>query len=311
MRKVIGIGETLLDVIFRDNQPIAAVPGGSTLNAIVSLGRAGVAATLVSEVGNDRVGDHILTFLADNGVNTACINRMANGKTPASLAFLDNDNNADYVFYKDSHGDHQDFPLPDIQADDIVLFGSFFAVDPALRAQVAALLALARERGAIVYYDVNFRPSHKSDVMKITPNLLDNLDYADIVRGSRDDFETLYRKTDALKIYQSEIAFYCKNFIYTQGAAPIVVQGAAGVRTEYAIAPTETVSTIGAGDNFNAGLIFGLIKEGVGRDELVAGLSQERWNAIVATAQAFSAECCKSIYNYVSVEFGRQMQSQR
>ena len=28
MRKVIGIGETILDILFRDGQPQAAVPGG-------------------------------------------------------------------------------------------------------------------------------------------------------------------------------------------------------------------------------------------------------------------------------------------
>ena len=41
MRKVIGIGETLLDIIFKVNKPVEAVPGGSTFNAIVSLGRVG------------------------------------------------------------------------------------------------------------------------------------------------------------------------------------------------------------------------------------------------------------------------------
>ena len=47
------------------------------------------------------------------------------------------------------------------------------------------LLELARSRGAIIYYDVNFRSSHIGEVIKITPNLLENLDYADIVRGSK------------------------------------------------------------------------------------------------------------------------------
>ena len=41
MRKVIGIGETILDIIFRGDQPSAAVPGGSVFNGIVSLGRMG------------------------------------------------------------------------------------------------------------------------------------------------------------------------------------------------------------------------------------------------------------------------------
>ena len=44
MRKVIGIGETVLDIIFKNNQPQRAVPGGSAFNAIISLGRAGVPA---------------------------------------------------------------------------------------------------------------------------------------------------------------------------------------------------------------------------------------------------------------------------
>ena len=39
MRKVIGIGETILDILFRDGQPQAAVPGGSVYNAVISLGR--------------------------------------------------------------------------------------------------------------------------------------------------------------------------------------------------------------------------------------------------------------------------------
>ena len=41
-RKVIGIGETILDVLFKGNQPTAAVPGGSVFNGIISLGRMGV-----------------------------------------------------------------------------------------------------------------------------------------------------------------------------------------------------------------------------------------------------------------------------
>ena len=39
MRKVIGIGETVLDIIFKDDEPVSAVPGGSVFNALISLGR--------------------------------------------------------------------------------------------------------------------------------------------------------------------------------------------------------------------------------------------------------------------------------
>ena len=63
MRKVIGIGETVLDIIFRGNQPIQALPGGSTFNAIISLARSGVPTSFISETGNDRVGQTIIQVL--------------------------------------------------------------------------------------------------------------------------------------------------------------------------------------------------------------------------------------------------------
>lgn len=309
MRKVIGIGETMLDIIFKNGKPIEAVPGGSTFNGIVSLGRAGVKTVFVSETGNDRVGEYVRDFLRDNNVDTSAINVFQETKSPVSLAFLDKDNNADYIFYRDQKHDHMDFAYPDIQKDDIVVFGSFYAVNPALRPQVSGLLEYARQRGAIIYYDVNFRKAHQADVMKVTPNLIDNLEYADIVRGSKEDFEVLYKKDSAERVYRAETSFYCKRFIYTDGPNPVSVFSNNGFHKEYAMPKTETVSTIGAGDNFNAGFIYGMIKCGVTRDDVEQGLSEEAWDKLIATATAFSADCCKDIFNYISKEFGQQLQN--
>lgn len=309
MRKVIGIGETMLDIIFKNGKPIEAVPGGSTFNGIVSLGRAGVKTVFVSETGNDRVGEYVRDFLRDNNVDTSAINVFQETKSPVSLAFLDKDNNADYIFYRDQKHDHMDFAYPDIQKDDIVVFGSFYAVNPALRPQVSGLLEYARQRGAIIYYDVNFRKAHQADVMKVTPNLIDNLEYADIVRGSKEDFEVLYKKDSAERVYRAETSFYCKRFIYTDGPNPVSVFSNNGFHKEYAMPKTETVSTIGAGDNFNAGFIYGMIKYGVTRDDVEQGLSEEIWDKLIATATAFSADCCKDIFNYISKEFGLQLQN--
>jgi fructokinase len=309
MRKVIGIGETMLDIIFKNGKPIEAVPGGSTFNGIVSLGRAGVKTVFVSETGNDRVGEYVRDFLRDNNVDTSAINVFQETKSPVSLAFLDKDNNADYIFYRDQKHDHMDFAYPDIQKDDIVVFGSFYAVNPALRPQISGLLEYARQRGAIIYYDVNFRKAHQADVMKVTPNLIDNLEYADIVRGSKEDFEVLYKKDSAERVYRAETSFYCKRFIYTDGPNPVSVFSNNGFHKEYAMPKTETVSTIGAGDNFNAGFIYGMIKYGVTRDDVEQGLSEEVWDKLIATATAFSADCCKDIFNYISKEFGQQLQN--
>lgn len=68
MRKVIGIGETILDIIFEKDKPSAAVPGGSVFNGMISLGRMGVDVRFISETGNDRVGRTILDFMQENGI---------------------------------------------------------------------------------------------------------------------------------------------------------------------------------------------------------------------------------------------------
>ncbi len=303
MRKVIGIGETVLDIIFKKDQPIGAVPGGSVFNGIISLGRCGLPASFISETGNDRVGERIISFSRENGVNADNIAVYPESKSPVSLAFLNENNDADYIFYKDHPHDQMEFVYPDIQPDDIVMFGSYYAVNPVIRPQMAAFLDHARNNGAIIYYDVNFRASHKHEVMKLTPNILENLEYADIVRGSSEDFEILYKKTDADAIYRSQIAFYTKNFILTQGSNPVELRAVGDIKKQYAVEKMETLSTIGAGDNFNAGFVYGLIKYGVTREMIVSGFDEATWDQLIACAQQFSANVCKSIDNSVDLTF--------
>lgn len=309
MRKVIGIGETVLDIIFKNDQPMAAVPGGSVFNGIISLGRSGIDTSFISETGNDRVGKKIINFLKDNNVNTDNINVYSESKSPVSLAFLNERNDAEYVFYKDHPRDQLDFIYPDVQKDDIVMFGSYYAVNPVIRPQVVAFLDYARNHGAILYYDVNFRSAHKNEVMKLTSNILENLEYADIVRGSIEDFENMFNMSDADKIYRGEIEFYCKRFICTNGSKSVELRSSK-LKKSYPVDDTPTVSTIGAGDNFNAGFVYGLIKHGVNKEMLEAGLSEEQWDNLISSAQQFSYNACQSLNNSIDKEFGAQMKQE-
>ena len=163
MRKVIGIGETILDIIFKDDQPHAAVPGGSVFNGLISLGRLGVPVLFISETGNDYVGDLIRRFMEQNHISTEFVDRFPDGKSPISLAFLDEQNNANYTFYKNYPKQRLEVPLPPIEEDDIFVFGSYYALNPVLRPRIVEFLQYARERGAIVYYDPNFRNAHAID----------------------------------------------------------------------------------------------------------------------------------------------------
>ena len=307
MRKVIGIGETVLDIIFQGDQPVSAVPGGSTYNAIISLGRSGVNATFISETGNDRVGRRIISFLEENHVDSSNVNVYQESKSPLSLAFLNEQNDAEYIFYKDHPSDRLDFSYPEVNEDDIVLFGSYYALNPVIRPQVLGFLQYAHQRGAILYYDVNFRASHQHEVMKLTANFLENLELADIVRGSHEDFDVMFHTTDTDTVYRSQISFYCKKFICTRGNEPIDLRAEDGFKKQYSVQSVKTVSTIGAGDNFNAGFIYGLLRQGITRSMMEKGLTEEQWDGLISSAQRFSAEVCQTINNYVSPEFGRAM----
>lgn len=301
MRKVIGIGETILDILFRDGQPQAAVPGGSVYNAVISLGRMGQNVTFISETGNDRVGEMILANMRENGVDTANVNVFPEGKSPVSLAFLNERNDADYIFYKDYPRQRLEVNMPEISSDDIIMIGSYFAITPVLRDKVKELLDRAHDAGAIIYYDVNFRSTHANEAIKLMPTIIENFEYADILRGSTEDFQNMFRQPDADKVYSNHVGFYCPNFICTDADGDVRLR-TKHVCKDYPVTPLKAVSTIGAGDNFNAGVVYGLLKYRVRRADL-AELTEADWDAIIRCGMDFSADVCKSVSNSVSKEF--------
>ena len=301
MRKVIGIGETILDILFRDGQPQAAVPGGSVYNAVISLGRMGQNVTFISETGNDRVGEMILANMRENGVDTANVNVFPEGKSPVSLAFLNERNDAEYIFYKDYPRQRLEVNMPEISSDDIIMIGSYFAITPVLRDKVKELLDRAHDAGAIIYYDVNFRSTHANEAIKLMPTIIENFEYADILRGSTEDFQNMFRQPDADKVYSNHVGFYCPNFICTDADGDVRLR-TKHVCKDYPVTPLKAVSTIGAGDNFNAGVVYGLLKYRVRRADL-AELTEADWDAIIRCGMDFSADVCKSVSNSVSKEF--------
>jgi fructokinase len=279
-------------------------------NGLISLGRSGLDTAFISETGNDRVGRRIISFLEENHVDASNISVYPEAKSPVSLAFLNERNDAEYIFYKDHPHDRLEFIAPDIQPDDVVMFGSFYAINPVIRPQMLAFLQYAHEQGAILYYDVNYRASHRNDLVKVTANILENFELADIIKGSSEDFEIMYNKTGADSVYRSQIDFYCKNFVYTQGREPIEFRAQGGFAKQYPVAAIPTVSTIGAGDNFNAGFVYGLLKYGVTRDMLDAGVPAPIWDAVISEGVQFAANVCGSIHNSVDIAFGEQKKAE-
>lgn len=306
-KKIIGIGESVFDVIFRNGQPQSATPGGSTFNAMISLGRVvplthpDVPVMIITEFGDDNVGEIITAYMKENGVSADYVHQGRNMQSMLAMAFLDSNNNAQYEFYKDPHSDAltEEMALQtEIGPDDLILIGSHFAINPKIRPFTKALMEKANKLGATIYYDINFRKSYVPQIEELIGNIKENCRLAGIVRGSDEDFGYLLGTTDPDTIYKEFMADLCPNFICTCGDKPVQFFSPSGKQT-FAVPTVKTVSTIGAGDNFNAGIIYGLMLCGKKPGELQA----DEIPAIINRACRFSANVCESISNNISREF--------
>ena len=97
---VYTLGESLLDIIIDSPESINAQPGGSMLNTAVSLGRAGVSVSLISELGDDDTAGLILQFLHDNKIRTKHVKKYYHQQTTVALAWLDEHKVPSFSIYK-------------------------------------------------------------------------------------------------------------------------------------------------------------------------------------------------------------------
>lgn len=303
MRKIYTIGETVLDILFKNNMPITAKAGGACLNSAVTLGRLNLPVYFIGEYGIDMVGNIIDNFLKENNVSTQYVYRYYGGKSSLALAFLNENNDASYDFYKIYPDKRLDIELPSLQHDDIVLFGSIYAVTPEVRQVLLEFINQANRKKAIVIYDPNFRKQHLHELQKLKPLILENFLHADIVRGSNEDFSFILGAKDADEAY-TEVRSCCKNLLYTANKTGVFIRSPL-VNQTYPVIKIDPVSTIGAGDNFNAGVVYSLFKYNIGHKDLM-NLDEEMWRTIVMAAVQFATHVCMRYDNYISDEFAME-----
>jgi len=303
MRKIYTIGETVLDIIFKNGEPVASKAGGSMLNTAMSLGRLGMPINFISEYGIDAVGKIINESLIDNGVNTHYTYKYSEGKSALALAFLDANNNADYSFYKQYPNERMKITFPEVNEDDIIIFGSFYALMREIRNSLIKFLTHAKERNALILYDPNFRKSHLHELLDLIPFITRNITFASIIRSSDEDFSLIYNINDSELAYD-KIKSSCKVLIYTANQRGVWIY-TPDFYKQYPVQKIQPLSTIGAGDTFNAGIVYSFIKHGITHKE-ISHLSESQWDKIIPTAIQFATHVCLSYDNYISHEFAAE-----
>ncbi len=300
MPRIYTFGEALLDIIFEGGQPVSAWPGGAMLNTSVSLGRLKLPVSLITEYGRDQVGDLIDTFLRDNGVDTSWVCRFEGHLTTLALAFLNERREASYSFYKDYPAERLCGPLPAPAEGDLLLFGSFFALDPAIRPALRRLLDEARRGGALIYYDPNFRSSHLDDLPLLREEILANLSGATLVRGSDEDFRNIFGARNVEEAYQ-HVSSHCLYLIYTASSEAVYLR-TPRLSLTLPVPPVKVVSTVGAGDTFNAGIAAELFRRRINPGTLEA-LTENEWHGILSTAIRLAGQVCGTYENYIDKDF--------
>ncbi len=301
--RIFTIGETTYDILFRESVPVAAHSGGSAYNSSISLGRCGLPVSLISTFGTDSIGDLSYKFLTENGVNCQLIKRFE-GKSRIALAFFDRDNNAKYSFYPASQDVFPEYPMP--QENDILLLGSSFALRDNGRDELINFLRQAKEKGCITIYDPNARQC-LTENPELLQKISQNIGLATIVKGSDEDFRNIFGAENCDEALSGIIKEGNNILVYTKGGS-----GAEFVSSKFRFhtnaKPVKVVSTIGAGDNFSAGLVFGLYQI-LSTNKKIDDLTSNLWEEIMNYGTHFASAVCGSSDNYIPLEDAKLLRS--
>lgn len=267
------VGEALVDVV--EGVPH---PGGSPMNVAIGLARLGLPTTLLTRIGDDAEGRLLAAHIADAGVEIADGSVQAGAHTSRAVAMIGVDGAASYDF-------DLDWRLPDTPAAtaELVHVGSLGAVvEPG--ADAVRSLFCGADSATIRSFDPNVRPAllpHRSVAIARIEELMSA---ADVVKLSDEDAAWLYPELDSGEVLTRVGALGPDVVALTRGGEGCVV-AVAGLDEPLvrSAAPVSVVDTIGAGDAFMSGLLFGMLGSSAA---LHAPDAIARWGVVVDTAVA-------------------------
>ena len=272
----------------------AAVPvaGGSCLNIAVGMARLGAPAGFVGGISTDLFGriiaDHALTSQIDLRYAT----RSENQTTLAFVRHVGRE--PQYAFYDEATASRNwtyrrgSIPFEEIEA---IHVGSTTLANDRGAAQTLAMIEDA-DGSTTISFDPNCRPN----LVRHKARYVDQMDAfaatANIVRMSDVDFEFLYGGSDHRGKAKSLIKAGASLVVITRG-----IKGAQAWHGEAGAidvqAPTmDVVDTIGAGDSFQAALLFALRAIGRIKTGTLAQIGLDELSRVLSFASTCAAFTC-------------------
>jgi fructokinase len=165
--KITTIGEILIDMTqtgtdANGNAVFAAIPGGAPANLAVAARKLGVETAFVGCVGDDPFGAILKKTLLHYGVDTSGLQTTDCADTTLAVVTVDPHGERSFAFCRKPGADTQINRARALEAAshaDMLHFGSVSLAATACRETIISAVRRAKESGALITYDPNYRAS--------------------------------------------------------------------------------------------------------------------------------------------------------
>jgi len=292
---IVCLGELLVDMfpaeLGRRIVEVSAFrpkPGGAPANAAVAAARLGARSAFIGKVGDEAFGHHLADILKQEGVEVRGMRFDEEARTGVAFIAMPDENTAEFVFYRNPGADMR--LRPDeldrelLQETLAFHFGSLSLIQEPSRSATLEAAKIAREAGALISFDANYRPTLWRSPEEARERILATLPFADLLKVNDVELALLTGSRDLDAASRSLLEQGLDLCVVTLGPDGSFFQVAEG--GEY-VPPfkVRTVDATGCGDAFVAGLLCQLV---VGRDWRTQ-LSRARMREILRYANAVGA----------------------
>ncbi len=270
MTDITTIGEVLIDLTQsgHSGQGIPrfdANPGGAPANLAVAASRLGAGTAFIGKVGKDSFGDYLRRCLTENGVDTSGMLTDPVQHTTLAVVALDASGERTFSFYRDPSADvslrAEEVPLEKLRDTRFFHFGSVsLTADPARSATLYGVKT-AKELGAAISYDPNYRASLWPDQETAVEWMKKPLPLVDVLKVSDEELPLLSGTEDLERGTALLAERGVQLVLVTLGAAGAYYRfrGATG---QVPGVPCAVGDTNGAGDTFFGAALSQLAKLG-------------------------------------------------